>query len=260
MDLLNFNLVQFQIFLLILARMSGLFTSAPLLGNQSVPVQIKIAGSFFLSMLLFPIIEKSGIMFGGNAFDFLGILIKEFLFGLTIGFAASFVFHGIQMAGELISRQMGLDMGGMFDPLFESDSSAVQQFLVNLASLLFLAGNCHHWLIKAFAYSYESVPIARVHLNPQFMNNLVVMSGAIFVSAVKICAPVCVLLLVTTIALGIVEKFIPQIHIFAAGLSVQLMVGFVALATFIPVFVIVFQKLFVDFNSDLDILLRGLKG
>jgi len=260
MDILNFNLVQFQVFLLILARMSGLFTSAPLLGTQSIPVQIKVAGSLFLSMLLFPIIEKGGVAIAGSTFDFYGVLAKEFIFGLITGFAASFVFYGIQMAGELISRQMGLDMGGMFDPFFESDSSAVKQVLVIFASLLFLVANCHHWLIKAFAYSYELVPLARVNFNPLFMNNMIAMSSAIFVAAVKICAPVCVVLFVKTIALGIVEKFIPQMHVFAVGYSLQIIVGFAAMALFVPVFVVVFQKVFLDFNSSLVLLLRSLKG
>jgi flagellar biosynthetic protein FliR len=260
MDIINFNLVQFQVFLLVLARMSGLFSTAPLLGTQSIPIQIKVAGSLFLSMLLFPVIEKGGVVLAGNSFDFYTVLAKEFFFGIIIGFASSFVFYGIQMAGELISRQMGLDMGGMFDPFLESESSAVKQVLVIFASMLFLVANCHHWLIKAYAYSYELVPLAHVNFNPLFMNNFIAMSSAIFVAAVKICAPVCVVLFVKTIALGILEKFIPQMHIFAMGYSFQILVGFAALALFVPVFVIVFQKCFLDFNSSLVFLMRSLKG
>jgi flagellar biosynthesis protein FliR len=260
MDILNLNLAQFQVYLLILARMSGLFSTAPLLGTQSIPVQIKVAGSLFLSMLLFPVIEKSGVFAAGSAFDFYSNLVKETVFGLVVGFAASFVFYAIQMAGEFISRQMGLDMGSMFDPLMDTESSSVKQVLVIFASVLFLVANCHHWVIDAFAYSYNLVPLARVHFNPVFLNNLIVMSSAVFAAAVKICAPVCVVLFIKTVAVGIIEKFIPQMHIFAIGYSLQILIGFAALALFVPVFVIVFQKVFLDFNSSLDILLRSLKG
>ena len=52
-----FTLENFEYFLLILVRVTCFVYVAPLLGQQGIPNQIKIGFSFFVSLLLYNVVE-----------------------------------------------------------------------------------------------------------------------------------------------------------------------------------------------------------
>ncbi len=46
----------------------------------------------------------------------LALVVQQVLIGLSLGFAVRVVFAAIELAGELIGLQMGLNFAGFFDP------------------------------------------------------------------------------------------------------------------------------------------------
>ena len=53
-----FTLENFEYFLLILVRVTCFVYVAPLLGQQGIPNQIKIGFSFFVSLLLYNVVDR----------------------------------------------------------------------------------------------------------------------------------------------------------------------------------------------------------
>jgi len=258
MDILNISINDFQIFFLILVRISAIFTAAPVFNNRSIPVPVKICFSFMVTLLLFPVIGKGLILSQLGMLSFFSLILKELCVGLVLGFAATFVFNGIQLSGLFIGRQMALQLSGLFDPVSGTQDSSVGQLNLILGSLVFLLLNGHHWLLKAFIGSYDLVALTKVHFTSGFAVKFIQMSSQVFVIAFQFSAPIYVTLVLLTMVMGIVSRLIPEMNILILSIPFKISIGLIMMAVSMPFFVYVFKKLFVQLNIDLDILLRSL--
>src|SRR3954464_12736641 len=81
-----------------LTRILGLIAAAPLFGNTSVPVSIKVSLGVMLAAIMAPAIPALPAADPMSMAGFL-ILLQELLIGLGMGFAMRIVFAAIEMAG-----------------------------------------------------------------------------------------------------------------------------------------------------------------
>lgn len=199
---------------LVMVRLLFVFLQAPIYGHTTVPMRIRVGLAFAMALALGP-------RFGADlpAEGALGIaVLHEAVVGLAIGFAASLVFAGIGLAGELISIQGGLGAATVLDPT-SGASSVVMTGLVQLFALLFyLAGDGHHELIRAVALSFEHLPIGGDGPTAESFGQVVSMGGAIFEVGVRLAAPITAAMLLANIAVGILGRTIPQLNLMALQL------------------------------------------
>ena len=151
---------QVGFFLLIFARMSGLFTLTPIFGARNIPVYVKAGLSLLMSYILFPLLAQPDVIWPTNSFlAYSFLVICEFVMGLMFGFAASLIFSSIQMTGHLLDTQIGFGMVNIIDPQFGQQIPLIGNFKYILALLIFLVTNGHHVLLSAFLSSFKLVPI-----------------------------------------------------------------------------------------------------
>ena len=84
----TFSLVDFEILILILVRISCFVYAAPFFGMKNVPSRVKIGLSFLLSILIFPSVDQSAVTYTGM-FGYAVIVLREGITGLLMGFAAN---------------------------------------------------------------------------------------------------------------------------------------------------------------------------
>ena len=161
-------------------------------------------------------------------------MLQQVLIGLSIGFAVRLVFAAIELAGEVVGFQMGLNFASFFDPSMNSQSSAVARFFGQMATLLFVVLNGHIMVLLAVTKSFDAFPVS-----PKFLESLAAMQlyrlgTDLFASALWIALPMVGMLLFTNLALGIISRVAPQINIFAVGFPVTLVVGIVGIAVTLP--------------------------
>ncbi len=244
-----------QFFVFCFARVASFIFILPILGNRSVPVPVKIGMSVFLSILIMPMNRSLQSDLPGELFPFMLLLTNEIAIGLTLGFSTRFIFAGIQMAGELAGMQMGLAMAKIVDPGFQSQSSIAAEFKLIIAMLIYLLMSGHHFLLQAFFYSYEQMPILSAWPVKPMVQNVIHMAGIMFESAMKISAPVVVTLLLTNVAFGLLAKTVPQMNILIVGLPLRLGMGLIGLAFTMTLFSHIFRRVFLDFeNSFLEFI------
>ncbi len=260
MDIFHISPRDLTVFLLILFRIGGLFISAPVLSSQSIPMQIKAGLCLFASVLLYPTVSGALPAVPGNAVQLAGYAVQETGLGLLIGFTANFVFWGIQAAGEVVAREMGLSMAEIYDPVLEMQTSIVGQFNVVIATMMFLILNGHHWILRAVISSFKAVPLGTFVLTSFTLTSVVQMSCQVFIIAIKLSAPVFVALFLITAILGIMERMIPQMHMFAIGFPLKIGVGFIMLLLSMEFTSYMFNKFFLMMNNDLDLLLVSMRG
>ncbi|GAB4364604.1 MAG: flagellar biosynthetic protein FliR [Calditrichia bacterium] len=253
---MNYTEYQILLFFLILVRFTSMFAAAPIFGENGIPNILKLGLGGALSLLLFPVVEPSVPDFELNALTALILVAGEVLTGLTIGLIIKFLFAGVELAGEYIGVDMGLSMAQEFDPLFEQRISVIARFKNILAILIFIVIDGHHFLIQAAAHSFRLLPIGTWSMPSVVITKIIKISASVFVIGVKIAAPAIVALFLTSVAMGLTARAVPQMNIFFVGFPLRISVGFISLIMAFPLFIYVFQKLLTEFESNLIYLLR----
>lgn len=220
-----------QSFMLVMARISGLFMIAPIFGSKSIPVQLKVAFSVVLAFTLWPLVGARAAM-SADGLVFVGMLASELLIGFAMGYLVVLIFSAVQVAGEMIDTAVGFALAQLMDPLTQFNTTVMGQIYYVLAILMFFALNGHHFLITGLARSFSAVPLGEAQPSPEFFGVLTRGFGDIFVIGVAIAAPVLVAMLVTDVFLGIVARAMPRFNVFFVGFPFRAAVGiaFVAIS------------------------------
>ncbi|MDZ7386525.1 MAG: flagellar biosynthetic protein FliR [candidate division KSB1 bacterium] len=239
-----------------LARIATVVALYPVFGHQNVPPATKIGLSLFLTAVLFPVLRGLQVELPTQVMPLLLVLAKEVLIGMCIGFVAAMVFAGVELGGSLVGMEMGMAIVTTADPQTREQASLIGQAQQLVALLLFLAIDGHHFLLRALAHSFESVPLLGGSLQGGLVEKVVRMAGAIFSAGVRISAPGIVALLLTSVALGVLARTVPQMNVFFAALPANIAIGLLVLALSMPVFALACKKLFSELQVDLMGLLR----
>jgi len=257
-----FALAQNQMgyFLLIFARITGIFTSAPIFSSRNLPVQLKAALSLLCSVLIMPLFVDNHILAISSLLFFIIIVISEFLLGLLLGFAASLLFTAVEMAGNILDTQIGFGIVNIFDPQTAQQVPLIGNFKYILALLVYLSTNGHHIFLSAIFDSFKAVPVTSVVLQVLPITELfVTMISDAFIFAFKITIPILIALFLTDIALGILARTMPQMNIFVVGIPIKIIVGVFVLSTALPFFIIFLEVSFNAMYRDLYHLINILR-
>src|SRR5579884_88948 len=111
-------------FLLVLARISGVFVFLPIPGLTAGSAASRVVLSLVATFSLFPR-WPDNIAAPANIGVFAGWLLAEVGFGLSIGLAVSFILEAFFMASQLISVQAGFSYASTVDPLTQADSTVL---------------------------------------------------------------------------------------------------------------------------------------
>ena len=242
-------------FLLVMFRVSGIFVIAPFFSHVLLPKRARIILALMITASIFKIVQPPSPEIIQTVYGMAGAVLKELTIGIVIGYAAATIFSGISAAGQLIGRQMAFGIARMMDMTSTDQSSLIAVFINIIALLLFLCMNGHHWLIKALAYSYKLVPINGLYFARGFPDKLLHMVSEIFEIGVKVAGPAMAALFLSTVALALMARAVPQMNVFFVGLPMKIFLGLISVYFCMPFFYYIFQKLFKSFQTDLADLL-----
>ena len=214
-------------------RVLALFTSSPVFSSRAFPVRARIALAFFVALAAQPFLGNQPVI-SLNGPDAMGAVVQQVGVGLAIGFAIRLVFSAVELAGEVIGFQMGLNFASFFDPSLNTQSSAVARFFGQMAIFLFIVMNGHLLVLLAVVKSFNSFPVDQNFLDA--LNHMKVLDLGIdlFASGLWIALPLVGMLMFANLALGIVSRVAPQMNIYAIGFPITLTVGLVGLAATLP--------------------------
>ncbi len=251
---------QILIFFIIFARIISFIGVSVFFSHPAIPTPTKIGIGVFLSLLMFPLLSQTVSITQYDLLPLTILVIKEVLVGLIIGFSTTFLFSGIQFAGDLIGIDMGFALATAFDPEHGANVPVLGSMKYTIVFLVFLIIDGHHFLIQALHYSYSAIPVGGLLITDQAFRKIVYLIVQLYIVAMKISAPVLIALFLTNIALGILSRAVPHMNVFLLSFPLKIGVGFYVLIASMPFFVYVFQKLLVGFESDLVDLIKALSN
>lgn len=234
-------LMEYIVFGLILIRISGLVVFAPFFGAQQFPVLVRVGLAAFLSLLMFsPATEGLRLPSVLNVGTLFLLVLQEVSLGIVIGFLASLVFMGAQLAGQLVGTQVGFAMANVVDPLSDSEVSILGFLNFNLAILVFLFLNLHLLFIWVLWGSYRAVGIGQLAF-PAFRGSageeMMRQADHMMLVALQLAMPVLVVMLLNSVVEGFVTRTMPQMNIMVLGLPLRVTLGVTAFWLGIPAMV-----------------------
>jgi len=220
------SLQEVVLFMLVLGRIAGIFAAMPSFGGQQTPMNIKVVTVFMITLVCFPVLKIMAPPMPTNMFS-LGLLaLSEVAVGLTLAMIAQMVFNSVEFCGQIIGMQMGLTIASIIDPSRGSQIQIMSVLQSLLATLLFLALDIHHVFIRGVVESFRVIPIGGWHISGELIVFLAQRTSEIFVVGVRLAAPVMVSLLLTSVALGVMSRAFPQMHIFIVSMPLNIGLGF----------------------------------
>lgn len=243
-------------FALVLFRVMGLFVFVPAFSNASIPMNVKVLLALAISLCIFGVVPKPPTVpatLTGIAVAIAG----EMSIGLAIGLMSTLVVSGIQLGAHLISQQMGLSMATIYDPMFDDQSTVIEQLAFWLALVTFFAIGGHREMINAMVYSYEKVPMGAGGIDPEQMLR-VILGGvdASFHTAIRVGAPALVAFFLASLAVGLLGRTMPQMNISQLGITANLVIGGFMLVIGFTGWALVSHSAWTDYFSVLEQVLK----
>lgn len=224
---------QYQLFLLVMVRTSGIFIFSPFFSSQNIPNIMKIGLSFSISLLISSVLPFSE--------DFTNevlvlLIFKELMVGIIIGFISYAFFSSFYVMGQIIDMKIGFGMVNVVDPQNRTQVPLMGNFYYILSFLILLSINGHHSIISALVDSYTFLPIGSFKYTGDTMSILINTLVKSFEIGFKLSTPIVAIIFLTDIVLGIMSKTIPQMNVFVVGMPLKVIIGLLIILISMPVF------------------------
>lgn len=221
---MSFTIKNLEYALLIFIRVTAIISVTPLFGNNAVPVRVKAALSFFLSIIMINVVDYTAVSYVGTI-GYSILVMKEAITGLIIGIGSGFCLYILNYSGHFIDMELGLSMAMEFDPTSNLQSTITANFLSHLFIIMFLMSDMHYFIIDALNESYKMIPIGGANIDAGLYYVIIKYIVDYFVIALRIALPIFSCVFVINIILGILAKIAPQMNMFVIGMQLKIFVG-----------------------------------
>lgn len=239
-------------------RILALISAAPVFGESSVPIRLKVAYAALITVVIAPALGPMPELPTSSYTSFL-IVIHQVLIGIAMGLVIRIAFAAVQTAGEFIGLQMGLSFASFFDPATGANTAVLSRIMNVIAMLLFLALDGHLILISHLVSTFDMLPItASPSLNPNGWGILFEWSAQVMVAGMLLALPLIIILLTISLSMGILNRTAQQLSVFAVGFPVSLMTGLVLMAIVLPQTAPYLSQLFTESYEAMARMIYGL--
>jgi flagellar biosynthetic protein FliR len=221
----NFSQV-LLIWALLMARVMPLILLAPFIGGDIVPSQVKLGVGISFTIMLYPFVADTPIPPGSISFVLL--MLKEVFIGTTIAFLASMAFDAARSAGTFVDTVSGANMATVFVPQIQQQATLFADFKFQLTIVIFLGLNGHHVVLEGLFGSFKAIPLnSWPHFSHGFwplFHLIIRLTADLLIVAAAIAAPATIATFVTDVALGLINRVVPQVQVFFISMSIKPMV------------------------------------
>ncbi len=224
----------FELFLIILVRMIGLFVTAPFFSGLAMPMRFKLALGFFTSLIAVPLVIGMGVKLPADLMDFGIKTLTSFVFGAGIGLFIYIIVSSFQVSAQIFSIQMGLGMNEVFDPISETQVPAIGNVFGVLILLLLLRVDAHFFMLQLMVDSFKTAQVLTLQSFGVLMKGFVSAVMTMFDIGLKVSLPIIGVTILMDMAMGIISRVAPQFNVMIMGFNLKLFIGFFVIWLLLP--------------------------
>lgn len=229
-------------FLLVLARISGIFVFLPLPGLEAGPSAAKITLAMVLTFGMYsrwPVLDPVP----QSMLQLAGCMVAEAAIGLATGLAAAFLIEAVTFAAQAISTQAGFAYASTIDPNTEADSTVLLMLAQLTAGLLFFAMGFDRVLLTILARSLETHPPGAFVVSRANVEALVMLGSSIFSTGLHLALPLMALLFLIDLSIGLLGHLNSQLQLIALAFPAKMITALAALSFLVLLIPKLFQQL-----------------
>lgn len=229
-------------FILIIARLSFIVFLMPGIGEQVIPMRVRLVLILALAMAL----RGSGVDFSVPFQPFSGYLlalVSEVFIGFILGVSLRLTIWLLSIAGSVIAQSIGLAQ--FLGVALEHEAQTITANILSMAgAVVLLTANYHVNVFVSLIELYVQVPVGVVSA----MDHAFFIEGiySAFGLAVSLAWPFVAVNLIYNICLGFINKALPQLMVAFVGAPFMVGAGMFLLAVSIVSFLIAWRGLVPD--------------
>ena len=247
---------KFALFLLVVVRVMGMFSTVPFFGGGEVPPTVRVGLTISISAIVFPLVETFMPSIPPDALSYGLLIINEALVGMVIGFVTSAIFAAFQLAGQFLSIPMGFGIVEVLDPLAQIQVPVISQMLVIAAFAIFIGVNGHHLLVRAVVESFSIIPVINLLSLRRMSDVLGFLFQRSFLIGLRIAMPIMGIIFLTDLSLGLLAKAAPQANVFFIGFPLKIFLGLISFMIIMPVVAFASTEIFDELFRLVEGILR----
>jgi len=219
-------------------RTLALLSAAPMIGENMVPISVRVLLSLVLAVVLLPVVQAP---VGLEPISLAAVVAtaEQALIGFALGLAFHLTVAIVMVLGYLIASQMGLAMALMNDPMNGTSSDVVSTLLYILVALVFFSIDGHLVLTGVLGASFQAWPVGGglAAFVGQPLETLAHAVAWVFSAALLLAVPIVFSAFVVQLGFGFLNRVAPAFNLFSLGFSMVVVFGVFMLAylvRFIP--------------------------
>ena len=219
---------------LVVLRLGGALLLLPGLGEQDIPMSIRLALLLALLALLLPGLLPGLPPLPAELPELLRLSLSETVIGLWLGLLARLVALALGQAGQVIALMVGLASPLQIDPSLGTQSTATGRLFGLLATTLVLSSGLYALPLRALAESYAVLPPGGplpLGASAEAVAQAVADSLAL---ALRLAAPLVLAAMLANFALGLLARVAPQVQVFVIAVPGQIIGGLLLLGLLLP--------------------------
>jgi flagellar biosynthetic protein FliR len=238
-------------FVLAFARIGAMVMLLPGLGEQNIPVRVKLSIALLLTLIILPLHRQAYQVDMQSTAALMVLMVHEIVIGIVLGATARVTLSALQVAGSVIAQQMGLGFVQSVDPTQGQQGVLIGNFLTMLGVTLLFATDSHHLVIAALNDSYQVFAPGEIMPSGDVAALATRAFAAAFRIGLQLSAPFLVFGLVFNIGLGVLARLMPQMQVYFVGVPLSIFAGFLILALVIAAMMGTFLDYFIRVMHDM---------
>ena len=227
---------------LVFFRVGAVIFVLPAFGEMLVPMRVRLAGAIAFTMVTVPAVLPDILSASLPAHPFILLALSEAVTGLAFGFSLRFTLMALQVAATISAQSTSLSqlLGGS-----SVDPQPAIGFVLLLAALALAAElGLHVQITMMFVHSYSMIGLG-VPITGEYLAGWSVQAVAsTFSFAFTLAAPFVVVSLLYNLALGVINRAMPQLMVAFVGAPAITLGSLILLALCAPLILTVWAEVF----------------
>ena len=217
--------------MLVFLRVGTAFLVLPAIAEQFIPLRVRLGAALAMTALLTPALTSEFPI--GTTPDLAARhFATEPVAGLVLGLGVRFVAMALQMAGTMAAQATSLSqLGGGVTP---EPQPAISGLLFMAGLTLAMMTGLHVHLARMFLASYAVLPVGEFPPANELAEWAVHRVGSVFSLAFSLAAPFVISSLLYNLALGVINKAMPQLMVALVGAPAISLASLVLLLISLP--------------------------
>lgn len=219
---------QIIVWVLVFVRTGAFFIGIPLFAGRMLPKKIKTSFGLMLALIINPLVPAD-VSLATNFAGAILLALNEVCIGLLLAMIVRMTFFAVELAGHLISYEIGLMASNSVNPLLGSSDATITTLLYYFSLLIFFVAGIHYDIFRAFILSFEVFPIGSFLLTLNPMSDFIQEVARVFLIGTLIAAPFIAFNFLVNVSFAVLGKAVPKMNVFMTSFSVRILGGLVLL-------------------------------